>query len=204
MPTLNKELDMDRCPHCNVDLPHLVAVWQTQTESYADTNKRMWMVYVCERCGGLIVASSRIGFGHQIHEIYPNNIAVNDAIPDRARAYLSQAISSIHSPAGSIMLCASAVDAMLKAKKYIDGNLYVRIEQAATDHLITREMAQWAHEVRLDANDQRHADGEVPLPDEHDAEKCIHFALALGEFLFVLPAKISKGLADVAKKGAEK
>ena len=51
------------------------------------------------------------------------------------------------------MLAASAVDSMLKEKGYKDGSLYKRIEQAAGDHLITAEMASWAHEVRLDAND---------------------------------------------------
>jgi hypothetical protein len=91
------------------------------------------------------------------------------------------------------MLAASAVDAMLKAKGLTDGVLYTRIEKAAADHLITQEMSAWAHEVRLDANDQRHADENAPLPTEDDARRAIAFASALGEFLFVLPAKVSRG-----------
>lgn len=98
------------------------------------------------------------------------------------------------------MLCASAVDAMLKEKKYIDGSLYSRIEKAAKDHLITEGMATWAHQVRLDANDQRHADENSGLPGEADAKKSIEFAKALGHFLFVLPARVEKGLEDTKPK----
>ena len=85
------------------------------------------------------------------------------------------------------MLCASSVDAMLKQKGFKDGRLYDRIKAAANDHLITSEMAEWAHEVRLDANDQRHADESAELPTKPEAQKCIDFTTALGEFLFVLP-----------------
>ena len=53
---------------------------------------------------------------------------------------------------------------MLKAKNYKDGTLYSRIQQAADDHLITSEMAKWAHQVSLDANEPRHADEAAPLP----------------------------------------
>ena len=91
------------------------------------------------------------------------------------------------------MLCGSSVDAMLKEKNYKDGSLYKRIDEAAKDHLITSEMAEWAHEVRLDANDQRHADESTELPTQAEAEKCIDFTKALGEFLFVLPSRVERG-----------
>ena len=45
---------------------------------------------------------------------------------------------------------------MLKKKEYKKGSLYSRIDKAAEDHLITEEMAKWAHEVRLDSNEPRH------------------------------------------------
>jgi len=94
------------------------------------------------------------------------------------------------------MLAASAVDAMLKSKGYKEGTLNARINQAANDHLITDDMAKWAHQIRLDANEQRHADEQAPLPNDNDARRCIDFALALAQFLFVLPSRVTKGLAD--------
>ena len=53
-------------------------------------------------------------------------------------------------------------------------------------------MAKWAHQVRLDANEQRHADESIPLPTIGDAQ----FVEALAEFLFVLPARVSRGIEE--------
>lgn len=96
------------------------------------------------------------------------------------------------------MLTASAVDSMLKEKGYREGSLYTRIDKAAADHLITSEMALWAHEIRLDANDQRHADESAPLPTSAEADKAFEFASALAQFLYVLPALVSRGRTPAA------
>ncbi len=91
------------------------------------------------------------------------------------------------------MLAASAVDAMLKDKGFKQGSLHGRINDAAKQHLITEEMAAWAHEVRLDANDERHADEEADMPSTDDAERVIEFVLALAQFLYVLPSRVERG-----------
>ena len=57
---------------------------------------------------------------------------------------------------------------------------------------------QATHAVRLDANDQRHADESADLPTDKDAQRCIAFALALAEILFVLPSRIERGLRGEA------
>lgn len=94
------------------------------------------------------------------------------------------------------MVAGSSVDAMLKEKGYAKKSLYYRIGKAANEHLITQDMAEWAHDVRLDANDQRHADEKVVLPTTDDAERVSEFALAFAEYLFVLPAKTKRGLLE--------
>lgn len=139
--------------------------------------------------------------GGEVHAVFPSSKAIPADFPPKASALLEQALASIHAPAGSVMLAASAVDAMLKGKGYSEGSLYSRIDKAMEDHVITREMAQWAHAVRLDANDQRHADEDADLPTEDDAIRCIDFVRALGEFLFTLPARVARG---IAKQGASK
>ncbi len=100
------------------------------------------------------------------------------------------------------MLAASAVDAMLKEKGLLKGSLNDRIEKASKDGLITADMAKWAHEVRLDANDQRHADEEAILPTTEDAMRSIEFATALGTFMFTLPARVSRGISATKKPAA--
>jgi len=192
MALLGALLELNRCPHCNVDKPSLGLTAHFMTTTHDGGNKRFWRTYSCIRCGGVILAAAQIDGGLVI-EMYPNPTSIHESIPSPAREYLVQAIDSLHSPAGSVMLSASSVDAMLKAKSYKEGSLYARINKAAEDHLITDEMALWAHEVRLDANEQRHADELSPLPTDNDAKKCVEFTLALAEFIFVLPSRVSHG-----------
>jgi hypothetical protein len=204
MAQLRAQLDLDRCPHCGVDRPSLTQVGQFETNNVARDNPRWWRVYLCSRCGGLVTAASAFQLGELVTELYPSVRDVDAAVPERARAYLRQALDSLSAPVGAVMLAASAVDAMLKAKGYVDGSLYTRIDKAAADHLITRDMAEWAHDVRLDANDQRHADEQAALPQAKDAERCIDFSMALAQFLFVLPSRIQRGIQAAKGTGAKK
>lgn len=196
MVLLLNQLLLDRCPHCGVDRPNISQLWAYQTKDFTGIHVRFWRIYCCTRCGGLITAAADDGWDNPVTEMYPGVAEVDLAVPSRAREYLQQALNSLHTPAGAVMLAASAVDAMLKAKGYKDGTLNTRMDQAAKDHLVTTDMAQWAHEVRLDANEQRHADESVSLPTPADAKRCVEFAVALGQFMFVLPARVQKGLAD--------
>src|SRR5437016_5337107 len=129
MPNLSNHLEINRCPHCNVDSPSLPTITDVETRNHKGENLRYWRMYACSRCGGIVTASAK-------------------------------------------------------------------------SHMITEDMAKWAHEVRLDANDQRHADEGAALPDEGDARRAVDFAMALGQFLFVLPSRVKRGLADAS--GAHK
>lgn len=193
-----QSLELDRCPHCNVAKPNLAAIHAIDSYNDRNQNPRAWRTYQCKTCGGVVLAvapSPRGAVQQEIAQVWPAPQQVNEAVPARARAFLEQAIASVHAPAGAVMLTASAVDAMLKEKGLKDGTLYKRIDAASAQHLITAEMAAWAHEVRLEANDQRHADEEADLPGEADAVKAIEFATALAQFLFVLPARVARGRA---------
>jgi hypothetical protein len=197
---LNQVLRLDRCPHCNVDKPYLPMQAELATTNSEGGEQRHWRFYACARCGGVITASA-IHADHYVIEIFPEGKVVDTALPERAREYLSQAIQTVHAPASSVMVAASAVDAMLKEKGFEKGTLYTRIDEASASGLITSEMAAWAHDVRLDANDQRHADKAAKLPSVGDAKRCIEFAEALGQFLFTLPAMVRRGHEHAKEKG---
>lgn len=188
-------LSLPRCPRCGVDTPNLGKQWEGATRAHRGHQERHWVLYSCLRCGGMVLAASTAANASPT-EVIPEKGSVSSVIPDPARSYLQQALDSIAAPAGAVMLAASAVDAMLKAKGYKTGSLYARIEEAAKQHLITNGMAQWAHQVRLDANDQRHADEAAPLPTTDDAQRSIHFVEALGHFLFVVPEMVNRGLNE--------
>ena len=193
-------LPLDRCPHCNVAKPHLKLHYGFENDNDSQTGKRRWGNYLCSICGGVTLAvASAVGHDRSglaygdIEQLWPSSQTVHESIPERARLFLEQAIASIHAPAGAVMLTGSSVDAMLKEKGLKEGNLFGRIKLAAEKQLITEEMAAWAHEVRLDANDLRHSDEAAALPNEADAQKAIDFATALAQFLFVLPARVARG-----------
>ena len=196
----SKQLDLKRCPHCGVDTPNLYKVQEFDTHDHEQSNFRTWAIYTCKRCGGVVTTSAQKNDMHrEIEELYPLPLTVNESIPEKAKTYLNQAINTINSPSGSVMLSASAIDAMLKEIGYLEGKLFARIKKAAEEHIITESMSEWAHEVRSVANDERHADASSDLPTEIEARKSVDFALALAEFLFVLPSKVQKGLADAKK-----
>lgn len=199
MANLEINLIITRCPHCNVDRPNLTSVAKFQTNTYNESLQRYWRVYSCQRCGGVTTAWANYSDGY-IHQMFPESLRVDDSIPSRAKDYLEQAIDSKHAPAGSIMLSASSVDSMLKDKGYKEGSLYARINKAIVDHLITKEMGEWAHEVRLDANDQRHADELAELPNEEDAQRTIDFTMALAQFLFVMPSRVQAGIKQAKEE----
>lgn len=131
---------------------------------------------------------------HQaILRFYPAERAVDESVPGDARRFLQQALDTRFAPDACIVMAAAAVDAMLGAKGYKEGSLYGRIDKAVADHLLTEDMGKWAHRVRLEGNAVRHAD-ERPAPTTKDAEHVLEFAIALGDFMFVLSARVAEGI----------
>jgi len=189
------QLALDRCPHCGIARPLLMSQHSlTSIGQVGGGGFRIWTIYICTSCGGAaLTLAPQAPQNSDITEMWPAQLQVAETVPVRARDFLTQAMASLHAPAGAVMLTASSVDAMLKDKGYKDGSLNNRIDQAAVDHLVTDEMAAWAHEIRLDANDQRHADEGAALPNEADAKRVIEFANALAQFLYVLPARVARG-----------
>jgi hypothetical protein len=126
--------------------------------------------------------------------LYPSPPEAHEDLPERPRRYLQQAYETLHAPDAAAMLAGSAVDAMLKHLGLREGSLYARIDEAVTKNMLTQGMANWAHEVRLGSNRPRHADDEEPHVTHDEARQSVEFAEALGQFLFVLTAKIERGI----------
>ncbi|QOF73166.1 DUF4145 domain-containing protein [Aminobacter sp. SR38] len=196
---------IERCPQCNVASPLLVQQW-AHVQHLEDDIGVYWATYTCSSCQRVTLAegfaSNLDDYGNvqdqAIRVIYPNPKLVDGSLPSDAQRYLKQAIDTKFAPDASIMMAASAVDAMLKEKGYKEGSLYSRIDRAVSDHLLTEGMAKWAHRVRLEANAVRHADETARPPSEKDAERVVEFASALGDFLFVFTARVDEGIQETA------
>jgi hypothetical protein len=208
----NQLLGLSRCPHCSIAHPTFTQLWKAKDfvkgarETELILLGRIWAVYVCTTCGDAVLCASgevrkvnnALVFPHggvdTVALIFPKAPTVNEELPERAQIYLRQAVESLHAPDGAAVLVASAVDAMLKDKTFTDGSLYSRIKAAVDAHVLTPSMGDWAHRIRLDANDVRHADNENPHRTREEAKQLVDFAIALGQFLYVLPAKVAAGL----------
>jgi len=126
-------------------------------------------------------------------EIFPDIWQVDELVPERVRNYLTQAHGTLSAPDASVVMSASSIDAMLKDNGLAEGTLYIRIGQAVTNGIITQKMADWAHRVRLDANNPRHADDQTPHMTAEDARRAFDFANALTEYLYLLPSRMPPG-----------
>lgn len=196
-----------RCPHCGIANPQLHRVWESANAiSTADgTPPSRWNAHACTSCGGVVLAKGKPGekvANPPVVEIFPNVKTAASELPDAARRFLQQAYESLHAPDAAAVMAGSAVDAMLKEKGYEDGSLYSRIDHAVRDNLLTEGMGQWAHAVRLGSNRPRHADTENPHVTREEARLAVDFAEAIGNFLFVLTARIEKGLEDAKRAGS--
>lgn len=89
-------------------------------------------------------------------------------------------------------MSASALDAMLKDKGLVEGSLYSRINNAVEMQILTKEMADWANQVRIDSNNPRHADDNIPHMTIADARRALEFSKTIAEILYVLPSKMPK------------
>lgn len=150
----------------------------------------------------LLAKSSTVAKGKPtvVEELFPPIKAAAVELPDTAKTFLQQAYESLHAPDAAAIMAGSAVDAMLKHKGYDgDESLYKRISKAVEDHLLTKAMGEWAHSVRLGSNRPRHADKENPHVTPSEAKQSVEFADALGQFLFVLTARIQSGIEKANK-----
>lgn len=195
-----------RCPYCGVASPVLVRRWFSGDPiPRSDGNPQSrWQANSCTTCGGVMLFQGQPGqnlTNPQIHAVHPEPKSAHEDIPEPARTYLQQAFETLHAPDAAAVMAGSAVDAMLKAHNLTEGSLYNRIDQALEQNILTKGMADWAHEVRLGSNRPRHADADKPHVSLDEAAQSVEFAEALGSFLFVLTARIAKGIQAAATAG---
>ena len=203
--TLNS---VDQCPHCRTQSPYLGLVWYAETQGSKYEKRRLWGAFICKSCGGLVSAytdayASLSNLLKYPDNTYPQSPRAHEDLPPIAGKFLQQAIDTLHAPDAAAVMAGSAVDAMLKANKLTEGSLYHRIDLAREQGILTQGMADWAHEVRLGSNRPRHADENNPHVTPAEAQQSVDFAEALGNFLFVLTAKIERGIAAAASAASE-
>lgn len=84
----------------------------------------------------------------------------------------------------------SALEAALKDKfPDLSGTLFERIQKAAEHNALTPDLAEWAHEIRIEGNQAAHED--QPYQRE-DAERLEAFTDMVFRYLFTLPGMLQE------------
>ena len=193
----------ERCPHCKVAKPHMLKKWCHQGE--ISISEQFYVAYQCTSCEQLVMAKIKIIYGPDSSFPQANSQKVvnywpgladefSPTIPEDIRRHLNEARNGIDNPNSSVIASATSVDLMLQEKNIEETSLNAAINRAKDQGLITEDMALWAHHIRIEANGSRHRKIGTPLATKEDAEQSLEFAVALAEILFVLPARVKKGI----------
>ncbi len=214
-------LKVDRCPHCNVANPYMSCVFDDIGKPYKNEfgtpnsprySKCLWKVFICSSCDNRILTlQKQIGLLERHMDdlfsrifIWPKERDdINSIIPEGAKNYLQQARDTINAPDACVIMCASALDVMLQEKDIPDADtLNERILAAVEKGLITQDMASWAKQVRLEANNSRHPKKNKPPAKLEEAQQSLEFVETLAEILFVIPDRVTKGIKNTDKSKA--
>jgi hypothetical protein len=172
---------IENCPHCGVSGPLLYRVWASDHHTPRNDGQpgSKWAVYLCTTCGSAVSVKGSPGDGAAsppIDQIFPDVWEPDSVLPSQVKTYLTQAHKTLTSPDASVVMSAASIDAMLKDHQLDEGSLYKRIDDAVDKGVLTSVMAQWAHRVRLDSNNPRHADKDAPHMTADDAKRAFDYA----------------------------
>lgn len=134
-----------------------------------------------------------------IYPRIPHPTAPSDVPPKIAATYIeAQENLRTGKLETSMILSRKCMELATKAVRGEAGQfekLAKRIQSLRTEGVITKDMAEWAHAVRLDANEFVHTDEDATRTQ---AEDLLHFTEAFLLYAFTLPAMVSRRAVDAA------
>ena len=197
------------CPHCGTKN---VAFSIIRDHAASRATQNPWdTLAVCGLCSRSVLAtfkfsshppSERLKTSDRVNvdkpKLYPESrdTTAPEHTPGNAADYYRQGMENLArnwDAAG--MMFRKALDAALKFKFPDDSkkSLNNRIKCAAGRHELTPELAEWAHQIRLDGNEAAHE--EAPFSEE-DAKRLQVFTDLVFRYLFTLP-----GMMNEARQG---
>jgi hypothetical protein len=164
-------------------------------ELFGAKEKYYSALYRCPNCGkpSLIVFGARdVGGGSKYHvrTQYPryspekmNDVPV-EIENDRYEAWKCYFGGCFKS---SAIMARAALQRAVRVLKAKDGSLYNEIEDLKNKGVITKQLADFAHEVRITGNDMAHPE-EMSTVDKKEIEESLDFLDGFLETVFILPA----------------
>jgi hypothetical protein len=198
------------CPHCS---SHRIGFTFVAEYGLAPTKHAHYTVlYKCNKCKGALVheysqhtnygspspggcSSDPTDNGFKLLKSYPGKMpnAIPAYVPAPLDRYYQQALDSLHSAhydasgAMSRKVVDVSTQQMVKGdtKKY--NNIRDRIDALAEKHLLTPDLKDWAHQIRLDGNDASH--DEDPFTAD-EAQGLLSFTELYLTYVYTLPGRL--------------
>jgi len=192
------------CPHCSA--AHATF---TARGEFGVPGSQMWRVLLeCPVCHAGVVAHvlamAGAPSGHngplvpphfQNLQLFPTRPSVGapENVPDEVKRLFIRATEALrrHPPDtdSAAMLVRKCLEVAL-AQKFgaTGGRLVDRIDKLVNDGQLTREMATWAHGIRLDGNEAAH---EATEPDVENTRQLLFFLQVFLLYVFTLPAMVA-------------
>ena len=174
------------CPYCGVFSTISI---RTQSGGHC--------IYECDQCNEIFLL---IIDGEQIIDQYPKRTPKLDpAIPkDVANDYI-EAIKCYDVSAfkASVVMCRRALQTSVIDKGASNGRLIDQIDELCRKGIITEDIKNWSHEIRLTGNIGAHPDGLEDVSPQ-DADELIKFMEEYLNYVYIMPAKVA------AKRAREK
>lgn len=199
------------CPHCYRENAVLIG----RNECRRGDSDIYDVQFTCRSCNasGIAVVISYTGGGplnttskgvdaiipgsntpFKLHDIYPRfeTISAPNETPDRASVFYIEAKENIQrgNYDTAVMLCRKVLDIAtrkLLGEESKDEKLVKRISMLRAREIITEQMKDWAHIVRIDSNGAVHSDEEF---SREEAEEMIGFTEVFLIYSFTLPAMV--------------
>lgn len=190
------------CPHCETVGVSFARVGEYRSRVEGVSVEEVFALIVCgccERAAMAMFPSYDDYHEHQLtesdvtlHPSAPSAGSVPEHLPERVAQRYSEALSDMRRAAreSAAVMFRKTLELSLKTiRPDDDGNLYVRIDKAAEAGAITRDLAEWAHRIRLDGNDAAHEDA---VPTAEEIREMQHFTELVLRYVFSLPGMLER------------
>lgn len=180
-----------KCPRCEVvALLVPVAEWEKQSLVLAT-------IYMCPNCSKPVFLDWQASY-LGVPPVYPLGKPpdIHQAIPPSVASDYKEALQcfTINAPRATVAMCRRALQTSVieqGAKK--DANLVDQIDDLNQQGKITKDLRDWAHQIRLTGNLGAHPDTDG-LKDvtPQDAEEVLNFLDSYFNYVYILPAQVKK------------
>lgn len=153
----------------------------------------MYEIVECNSCDFFLLAKINRNSG-QIIEVHPKALpkSIDERIPQLIADDLREAFlcHSVNAYRGAAVLARRAVQTICKDKGTTKKELRDQIDELFTKGFVTKDLKDWAHEVRYVGNDAAHPNDKTV--SKEDAEDILDLLESFCEVLYVTPAKAEK------------